>query len=87
MKLNKINLYMENLFYYSITISIIYFLIKILELKYSDNKEEKPLKVVLKDSFIVFLSSVVGIYILSQFMLKEISKKIEKNVFVNNPDF
>tara|TARA_Y100001970_G_scaffold237392_1_gene297858 strand:+ start:394 stop:657 length:264 start_codon:yes stop_codon:yes gene_type:complete len=87
MKLNKINLYMENLFYYSITISIIYFLIKLLELKYSDNKEEKPLKVVLKDSFIVFLSSVVGIYILSQFMLKEISKKIEKNVFVNNPDF
>ena len=87
MKLNKINLYMENLFYYSITISVLYFLIKLLELRFNKSDQEKPLKVILKDSFIVFLSSVVGIYILSQFMLKEISKKIEKNVFVNNPDF
>lgn len=87
MKLNKINLYMENLFYYSITISVLYFLIKLLELRFNKSDQEKPLKVILKDSFIVFLSSVIGIYILSQFMLKEISKKIEKNVFVNNPDF
>ena len=78
---------MENLFYYSITISVLYFLIKLLELRFNKSDQEKPLKVILKDSFIVFLSSVIGIYILSQFMLKEISKKIEKNVFVNNPDF
>jgi hypothetical protein len=78
---------MENLFYYSLTISVLYFLIKVLELRYSTNNEEKPLKNVLKDSFIVFFSSLVGIYILSQFMLKGISKKIENNVFVNNPDF
>lgn len=78
---------MQDIFYYSIAISVLYFLIKVLELRYSTNDEEKPLKNVLKDAFIVFVSSFAGIYVLSQFMLKGLSKKIENAVFVDNPGF
>lgn len=78
---------MQDIFYYSVAVSVMYFLIKVLELRYSTNDDEKPLKNVLKDAFIVFVSSFAGIYILNQFMLNGLSKKTENSVFIDNPGF
>ena len=51
---------MSDILTLSITSSVIYFMFKFLEMKYIE-KEEKPVKGLIKDSFFVFL----GVYISS----------------------
>jgi len=54
---------MENIVYYSLVISIIYFLCKFIELKFQEDKDNKDLKIILKDSFVVFFASLSGLFI------------------------
>tara|TARA_B100000035_G_scaffold207163_1_gene177208 strand:+ start:10004 stop:10270 length:267 start_codon:yes stop_codon:yes gene_type:complete len=52
---------MENLFLFAILTTILYCLVKIVEMKYVE-KEMKPLKFIVRDAVIVFISSLVASY-------------------------
>ena len=74
---------MENFFFVSIVISVVYIIFKFIEMKFIE-KEFKSLKIIIKDTIIVYICSVLGLFVIDQF------KPIIKNstqVFVDNPDF
>jgi hypothetical protein len=80
---------MENIFILATIISVVYFLCKFLEMRFI-TKDVKPLKVLVRESLHVYLSSVLGLFIIRQF--KELESKSNFkggniNVFVDNPDF
>lgn len=70
----------------SLLISIIYFLFKFGEMKFI-TKEPKPLKILFRDTLIVFVSCMCGFFVFSQ--IEPITKNASNtpNVFVNDPDF
>ena len=57
---------MENIIILTITISVMFLIMKLLEMKYIE-QEIKPLKQVVKDSMIVAISSFACIYIFFKF--------------------
>tara|TARA_B110000902_G_scaffold240847_1_gene290686 strand:- start:582 stop:821 length:240 start_codon:yes stop_codon:yes gene_type:complete len=69
-------------------ISIIYFLIKFIEMRFI-LKENKPLKHMVIDTIIVFISSTITILLLDQFNLNELIGNIKSTpgAFINKPDF
>ena len=79
---------MSNLVMTSAIISVIYFLIKFFEMRFI-LKENKPLKQLIIDSLIVFITSMISLILLDQFNLNELIGNIKPipSVFVNNPDF
>ena len=52
---------MEKLLVIALIITVIFFIIKVLEMKYL-SKEMKPLKYTIRDSFFVFISSFAGLF-------------------------
>ena len=66
-------------------ISIIYFLIKFIEMRFI-LKENKPLKVLARDTLVVYLSVILGNFVMSQVGGIDISKSVPQ-VFTNTPDF
>ena len=56
---------MEKVFILSIIVTCFFVFIKVLEMKFVD-KEWKPLKIIIRDAFIVFLSAIVGSFLLFQ---------------------
>ena len=79
---------MDNIFLVAGIISVIFFLAKFLEMRYID-KEPKPLKLLIRDSLLVYVSVVTGDFILAQ-----LSPVINENVapaiplaFTDNPPF
>jgi hypothetical protein len=52
-------------------------------------KENKPLKNMVIDTLIVFISATMALIILEQFNLNELigNIKISPSAFINNPDF
>mgnify|MGYP000492133388 CR=1 FL=1 len=77
---------MEMKFAISLSISFVYVLLKIIEMKMLD-KKQKPLKPVLKDSIIVFMSSLFGMFVMDQVNIQSKPTSTASNVFVDNPDF
>jgi len=75
----------DNKFTISTTIAILYFLIKLLEQKFI-LKEVKPLKVLTRDTFVVYIASLMGMFILEQLSPLTDNSNVP-NVFVNDPDF
>ena len=77
---------MNNYLLTGLVISIIYFLIRFVEMRF--NKENRPIKELFRDSLLVFIASASGGYILEQFnfSIMDTAKEIPK-VFVNEPDF
>lgn len=84
---------MTELFMYSLAIATVFFLFRFLEMKFSFDEDKKPLKVVLKETIIVYLASVMGIYLYSQFdsgnMVGGSGTTTTKSTmaFVDNPSF
>ena len=76
---------MENSFFVSGGISIIYLLIRLIEMRVI-LKEMKPIKDLARDTIIVYLSSILGIFILEQFS-SGIAKPTHTTAFTGNPDF
>ena len=64
--------------------AFLFLLIKFIEMRFIE-KENKPLKVILKDSIIVFIATFVGILAIRQF--PNISDEGQAAVFTNSPDF
>jgi len=74
---------------FALIISIVFFIVKFLEMRYVDS-EPKPLKLLVRDTLVVYFSVIFGNFILEQVepMLNngtEISKITP--VFTDNPGF
>ena len=69
---------MDNIFFVAAIMSVIFFIIKFLEMRYVD-KEPKPLKFLIRDSLVVYFSVVIGNFILGQVepAIKEITTKMD----------
>ena len=79
---------MNNQILTSGVVSILFFIIKFIEMRFII-KENKPVKNLVIDSLIVFISVVLTLLLLDQFNLNEIIGNIKSSpdAFVNNPDF
>ena len=79
---------MNNEFITALTITIIVFTIKFLEMRLI-LKENKGLKVLFKESFIVFIASIISLFILNEFKVFNLisTGKGVPDVFVNQPNF
>tara|TARA_B100000686_G_scaffold297846_1_gene330431 strand:- start:60 stop:293 length:234 start_codon:yes stop_codon:yes gene_type:complete len=72
-------------FMLSTTISVIYLLLRFIEMRFIV-KETKPLKLLIRDALIVYLSTLSGFYILQN--VSPITKSSTNTAaFINDPDF
>ncbi len=84
----KIYFTMDNIFLIAGIISSIFFIGKFLEMRYVD-EESKPLKLLIRDSLLVYISVIIGGFILDQLkpVMEEINIPITPLVFTDNPPF
>ncbi len=77
---------MYNVFLVAGVVSVIFFIGKFLEMRYLD-KEPKPLKILIRDSLLVYVSVVCGIFVVDQ--LNPINNEIDTTplAFTDNPAF
>ena len=79
---------MDNIFLVAGIISVIYFIAKFLEMRYVDN-EPKPLKFLIRDSLLVYVSVVCGSFIMDQLkpVINETEIPTAPLAFTDNPPF
>jgi hypothetical protein len=79
---------MENIFLIAGIISIIFFIIKFVEMRFIE-KENKPLKYLIRDSLLTYFSVVIGYFVIEQIkpITEEIMTNKQTNVFTDNPNF
>jgi hypothetical protein len=79
---------MNNIFIIAVIISIIYLIMKFIEMRFIE-KENKPLKLLIRDTLIVYISVVVGYFILEQFKanIQNGGSNVTANVFIDDPGF
>jgi uncharacterized PurR-regulated membrane protein YhhQ (DUF165 family) len=83
---------MENIFVLALIISVVFIMIKFVEMRFI-TKEDRPLKELIKEGIQIYLSSVLALYIATQFDVVQLTDlKVSKgggnvSVFVDNPDF
>lgn len=79
---------MDNIFLVAGIISVIFFVAKFLEMRYVEN-ESKPLKILIRDALVVYVSVVAGMFILEQLapVIKETVVPSSPIAFTDNPPF
>ena len=81
---------MDNIFLLAGVITVIFFIAKFLEMRYVE-KESRPLKLLIRDALVVFVSIVFGNFIIEQVnpALSESGLKLQSApaVFTDNPPF
>ena len=79
---------MNQIIILSIITSIIFFLIKIIKMRFID-KENEPFKEIVKETGIVFISSLLSGFLIEQFKFNNILENIKAtpSVFTNEPGF
>ena len=84
----KIYCNMDNIFLVAGFISAIFFIGKFLEMRYIE-KESKPLKFLIRDSLLVYISVVSGSFIIEQLnpVINETIHNINPVAFTDNPPF
>jgi hypothetical protein len=84
----KIYSNMDNIFLAAGIISVIYFISKFLEMQYVD-KEPKPLKILIRDSLLVYISSVLGWFVIDQLkpVINDIDISATPLAFTDNAPF
>jgi len=77
-----------SIFITSAIISITFLVVKILEMRYIE-KESKPLKLLIRDTFLVYFSVIIGNFVIDQVnpAMKGGANKIITPVFTDNPGF
>jgi len=77
---------MDNIFIIAGLISIVFLISKFIEMRFIE-KENKPLKLLIRDSLLVYFSVVSGHFILEQLnpIVNKTGEKIL--VFTDNPEF
>jgi hypothetical protein len=48
-------------------VAIVYFLLKFIEMRFAGVDNQKPVKVLIRDSIVVCISSILAVFILNQF--------------------
>ena len=79
---------MDNIFLIAAIISIIFLILKFIEMRYIE-KESKPLKLLIKDTLLVFICVIAGNFILEQVkpVIAENMPQINPAAFTDNPPF
>jgi len=79
---------MSNIFLAAGIVAVIFFIAKFLEMRYIDN-EPKPLKLLVRDTLLVYVSVIVGHFILSQLtpVIHETVSPTNPIAFTDNPPF
>jgi len=77
---------MNNIFVNAGIIAVVYSLIKFVEMRMI-LKEARPVKELLRDSIIVYISTIAGMFIIDQMGSITTMGKKSTNVFVGNPEF
>ena len=75
----------NSVFFTGIAVSTAYSLFRFIEMRFI-LKENKPLKILARDTLIVYLSVLLGNFVMTQFGDMTLSYKVPE-VFTNNPDF
>ena len=77
---------MNNMFVNAGIIAVVYSLIKFVEMRMI-LKESRPVKDLLRDTIMVYLSAIAGMFIIDQIGTVSVTGKSSTNVFVGNPEF
>ena len=77
---------MNNMFVNAGIIAVVYSLIKFVEMRMI-LKEARPVKELLRDTIMVYLSAIAGMFIIDQMDQVTMTGKKSTNVFVGNPEF
>jgi len=79
---------MDNIFIIAGVISVIFLIAKFIEMRFVE-KENKPLKLLIRDSLLVYFSVVSGYFILEQInpMIQNGGGSPITPVFTDNPEF
>jgi hypothetical protein len=82
---------MDNIFLVAGIISFIFFTAKFLEMRYI-NEESKPLKLIIRDTLLVYMSTIIGGFTIDQLQpaINETIKatsEVSPMVFLDNPAF
>jgi len=79
---------MNNIFLIAGIVAVIYFIGKFLEMRYVED-EVKPLKTLIKDSLLVYISVVSGIFVIEQLepVINEIDVPNIQQAFTDDPPF
>ena len=75
----------SSIFIPAIAISVSYLLFRFVEMRLI-LKKNKPLKILARDTIIVYLSVLLGTFVMQQFGSNTLGNKITE-VFTNNPEF
>ena len=80
---------MDNIFIIATVISVIFLISKFIEMRFVDS-ESKPLKLLIRDTLLVYFSVISGYFIMEQ--LKPVLETVGENisapqVFTDNPEF
>jgi hypothetical protein len=77
-----------NIFITSAVIAITFLLVKFLEMRYIE-KESKPLKLLIRDTFLVYFSVIIANFVMDQVnpVIKGGTGKAFTPVFTDNPGF
>jgi hypothetical protein len=76
----------QSIFIIAGMISVVYLIIKYLEMKFIV-KEPKPMKIMIRDTIIVYLSVISGNFVLEQFGGVEQVVSNPPEIFTNEPTF
>jgi len=80
---------MDNIFIIATVISVIFLISKFIEMRFVDN-ENKPLKLLVRDTLLVYFSVIFGYFIMEQIKpVLEIAGEgiTTPQVFTDNPEF
>lgn len=80
---------MTDVFVYALAISSVFFLFKFLEMKFTTEEDKKPLKIIIRETLLVYFAAVTGIYMYAQFDIVNLKPGEGKTTmaFVDNPSF
>jgi len=73
-------------FLFAAAVSVIYLIFRFIEMKYI-LKVNKPLKVIFRDALVVYISVIVGNFILNQIQPMKSIISSEPKVFIDKPNF
>jgi hypothetical protein len=78
---------MDIIFIYAFLVTLLFFVAKVIEMKYID-KEMKPLKQIIRDLAVVYVSSLAGAFISSRFQtsIHDFFNVITKTKVLNNAE-
>lgn len=79
---------MDNIFIISAIVSVVFTISKFLEMKFLDSESKKPIKMLVRDSLIVYFSVIFSNFLIEQlFPNVNIINETQPSVFTSEPTF